>query len=293
MIIYKTINLINGKFYIGKDSNNNPNYLGSGIILKNAIKKHGKENFEKITLQKCASRKELNEREIYWIKKLNATNKKIGYNLAPGGEGFSIYDLPIESQIKFRKAIKIIGKNKSKRAQLGVFSDVEKLSFKMASERKKLGLFTEAEKAYYEQSSKRKKLGLFTIKEKIAAKKNGKNRKKIHKKFGYSDAQKLGFKKCSLKQKGINNPHWNGYIYIFNQNKIINKFITLLEASKYLNIDFNTFKKILNKKCLILKDYNITIKNKLSNLDGCEFIQTKENLTNGRTNDKKNNIRKN
>ena len=32
MIIYKTTNLLNGKFYIGKDEKNNPKYLGSAIF---------------------------------------------------------------------------------------------------------------------------------------------------------------------------------------------------------------------------------------------------------------------
>ena len=52
MIIYKTTNLVNGKIYIGKDKNNNPSYLGSGKILKLAIKKYGKENFTKETIEK-------------------------------------------------------------------------------------------------------------------------------------------------------------------------------------------------------------------------------------------------
>jgi hypothetical protein len=34
MIIYKTTNLVNGKFYIGKDKYNNKDYIGSGKILK-------------------------------------------------------------------------------------------------------------------------------------------------------------------------------------------------------------------------------------------------------------------
>jgi hypothetical protein len=46
MIVYKTINLIDGKIYIGQDLNNNPDYLGSGIYLKRAIKKHGRNNFK-------------------------------------------------------------------------------------------------------------------------------------------------------------------------------------------------------------------------------------------------------
>jgi hypothetical protein len=41
MIIYKTTCLINGKIYVGQDSKNNPDYLGSGIYLNRAIKKHG------------------------------------------------------------------------------------------------------------------------------------------------------------------------------------------------------------------------------------------------------------
>ena len=47
MIIYKTTNLVNKKIYIGQDSKNNPEYLGSGAIVKKAIKKYGKENFKK------------------------------------------------------------------------------------------------------------------------------------------------------------------------------------------------------------------------------------------------------
>jgi group I intron endonuclease len=88
MIIYKTTNLINGKIYIGKDSNNNPNYYGSGVNLIKAIKKYGKENFVKEILEYCVGTKQdLNEMEIHWIKLLNSLDKKIGYNIAPGGEG--------------------------------------------------------------------------------------------------------------------------------------------------------------------------------------------------------------
>ena len=85
MIIYKTTNLINNKFYVGKDKYNNPLYLGSGKILKEAIKKYGKGNFIKEVLEVCKSIEEMNERETFWIKELNAIN--VGYNIALGGEG--------------------------------------------------------------------------------------------------------------------------------------------------------------------------------------------------------------
>ena len=87
MIIYKTINKLNGKFYIGQDRYNNPLYLGSGLLLERAFDKYGKENFEKKIIENCKSLIELNQREIFWIKELNSTNPDIGYNIAIGGTG--------------------------------------------------------------------------------------------------------------------------------------------------------------------------------------------------------------
>ena len=85
MIIYKTTNLINNKFYIGKDAKNNKSYLGSGKVLKQAIQKYGKENFKKEILEVCTDLNHLDEREIYWIDKYNAL--EVGYNLTEGGTG--------------------------------------------------------------------------------------------------------------------------------------------------------------------------------------------------------------
>ena len=84
MIIYKTTNLINGKIYIGQDINNNPKYFGSGKIIINSIKKYGKINFKKEILEKCCNEKELDEKEIKWIKELKSTNRKIGHNTCEG-----------------------------------------------------------------------------------------------------------------------------------------------------------------------------------------------------------------
>lgn len=91
MVIYKTTNLVNGKFYIGKDAKNKIDYLGSGIILKYAIEKYGEKNFTKEILQECKTQGELNDAEIYWIKFYNSTDKKIGYNIALGGAGGDTY----------------------------------------------------------------------------------------------------------------------------------------------------------------------------------------------------------
>ena len=85
MIIYMTINLINNKFYIGKDGKNDENYYGSGKVIKESIKKYGKDNFIKITLEECLNLEDLNSREIYWINFFESI--KYGYNIALGGDG--------------------------------------------------------------------------------------------------------------------------------------------------------------------------------------------------------------
>lgn len=87
MQVYKTTNLINGKWYIGKDETDRSYYLGSGKALANAIKKYGKESFEKVIIEECNSREELNSREAYWIKATNAQKNCMSYNIGAGGIG--------------------------------------------------------------------------------------------------------------------------------------------------------------------------------------------------------------
>ena len=87
MIIYKVTNKINNKIYIGMDSKNDPNYLGSGLIIKKAVLKYGKDNFIKEIIETCDTKEILSEREIFWINYFNSTNPNIGYNLSEGGKG--------------------------------------------------------------------------------------------------------------------------------------------------------------------------------------------------------------
>jgi len=92
--IYETTNLVNGKKYIGqKKSNKFTNYLGSGKIICQAIKKYGKENFEVKLIEECISQEHLNEKEIYWIDFYNAVENKKYYNISFGGS----------SPMKYRK----------------------------------------------------------------------------------------------------------------------------------------------------------------------------------------------
>jgi group I intron endonuclease len=86
--IYKTTNLLNGKYYIGVHSTNNmeDGYMGSGNRLRLAIRKHGKENFKREIIEYCATRQELYLREEEVVN-LNEIAKIECMNLRVGGEG--------------------------------------------------------------------------------------------------------------------------------------------------------------------------------------------------------------
>jgi len=87
VIIYKTTNLVNGKQYIGRDSHNNPKYLGSGTLIKKAIRRYGKENFKKEIIEECSSFEQMVEREEYWLNYYDAGNNPLFYNLQNLGKG--------------------------------------------------------------------------------------------------------------------------------------------------------------------------------------------------------------
>lgn len=107
--IYKTTNIINGKIYIGQRSTNiipkNDLYLGSGVVLKKAIKKYGRENFKREILEFCDTLEDLDKREIYLIDKYNS-HIPIGYNISKGGSGGyidrDVYD-EMSKKLKGRK----------------------------------------------------------------------------------------------------------------------------------------------------------------------------------------------
>jgi group I intron endonuclease len=85
MWIYKITNNVNGKIYIGQTHYDNPSYFGSGILIKEAIKKYGIDKFEKAYIDTANDQNELDEKEKYWIKFHNSQDHKIGYNIADGG----------------------------------------------------------------------------------------------------------------------------------------------------------------------------------------------------------------
>ena len=87
--VYKTINVLNNKIYIGQRLGEfDPSYLGSGKLLKRAIYKYGCNNFKVELLKYARNKKELNKLEKFYIAEIRRVfNKQMIYNIAPGGEG--------------------------------------------------------------------------------------------------------------------------------------------------------------------------------------------------------------
>ncbi len=84
-IIYKTTNLINGKYYVGKHQTNNleDGYQGSGNLIRRAFKKYGIENFSTVILEVYDAEWKMNLAE----KILVVCDKEVSYNLCSGGKG--------------------------------------------------------------------------------------------------------------------------------------------------------------------------------------------------------------
>lgn len=86
-LVYKTTNIINGMFYIGshETDNKNDSYLGSGVWLRKAIKKYGKDNFRREIIQECADRDEMYSLEEKLVESVRCTPNC--YNINVGGSG--------------------------------------------------------------------------------------------------------------------------------------------------------------------------------------------------------------
>lgn len=91
--IYKIVNNINNKFYIGKSVNIENRwkqhcYAKDSSPIHVAIQKYGKENFSFYILEEC-SLEDLNQREIYWINLYSGYEDYNCYNATRGGDGAS------------------------------------------------------------------------------------------------------------------------------------------------------------------------------------------------------------
>ena len=87
-ILYRVTNKVNGKIYVGvhKTPSLDDGYMGSGKVLRQAIKKHGLENFEKEILEIFNSAADMYAREKEIVTE-EFIARDDTYNLRRGGTG--------------------------------------------------------------------------------------------------------------------------------------------------------------------------------------------------------------
>jgi group I intron endonuclease len=89
--VYLITNIINNKKYIGSSRKIqvDENYYGSGKVLKNALKKHGKENFTRKILWEGEG--DARVMETYYLTKFNAANNSMFYNMTNDARGNNLH----------------------------------------------------------------------------------------------------------------------------------------------------------------------------------------------------------
>lgn len=114
MLIYKTTNLLDNKIYIGKSKYDNPDYYGSGVVLNQAIKKYGRDNFKREVIEIVSNDGDVNAREKYWILFYKSFEREIGYNRTTGGDGGALVGDSLESMRNSLKGKKLSPETKKK-----------------------------------------------------------------------------------------------------------------------------------------------------------------------------------
>lgn len=86
--IYKTTNLITGKYYIGMHitTRMSDGYIGSGLILRRSVAKYGRENHVREILEFCDSQEDLVRRESELITE-SVVADNLCMNIRLGGIG--------------------------------------------------------------------------------------------------------------------------------------------------------------------------------------------------------------
>ena len=114
MIVYKITNLVNGKIYVGQTvrtlERRLKEHTEADSLIGKAIRKFGIENFSSEILETCQTKKQLNEREIFWIEKLNCKTPN-GYNVKDGGSFQNKSSKKIGEQLKLGKTLRNLRKN--------------------------------------------------------------------------------------------------------------------------------------------------------------------------------------
>ena len=93
--------------------------MGSGKHLKAAQNKYGIENFEKLLIQYCYSKKETDKAEKFWIAEYRSRGKA-EYNIADGGQGGGIKGHSTSEETRKKISEKLKGKQRTEQQRINI-----------------------------------------------------------------------------------------------------------------------------------------------------------------------------
>lgn len=125
MEIYKIINSINGKIYIGLTTKTAIKRFkehiklseSSNYAIHRAMRKYGINNFTVETIESCDNIETLIKRESYWIKSTDSMNPRVGYNMINQEDFVKVFNSEVKNKI-----------SKSQKQRFALMSEEEKKS---------------------------------------------------------------------------------------------------------------------------------------------------------------------
>ena len=241
MIVYMITNKVNGKRYIGVTTQElqarfKQHLRNKDMIIGQAVRKHGRENFSIEVIEECENLDSLREREAYFISLYNTLSPN-GYNVELGG-----YNPNPATREKISKAL--TGKKKSPSHVANIIEG--RKGFKMPESAKEKLREANLGKTYSEETRKR-----VSEAGKLSYKKNP-DRRKQQSKFGLMRAgcevSEDTRKRISEKLKGVPNHKTRiKHLTVADRDEILERISNkevMTKIAKDYNVSYDTIKEI-------------------------------------------------
>ena len=240
--VYAIVNKINLKLYFGshswKGEGLDPNYYGSGKIIKQAVKKYGKDNFIVYPIKFYNNAEECRKAEEELLTKYDVANNPYCYNIKNAAVGWTSEDVTGKNNPMYNKHHTDKTRQKIARANKGLKRSEE---FRLKLSRANKG------KALSDET-----------RQKIARANKGKTLSDEHRKnLSQAMKRKTASKEYRQKLSRAHNYEKTPIVAIQKDTGKIRVFESIIGCARQLNLDQSHIHQCLKGKCKTCKGYII------------------------------------